>query len=77
LQQLEVAQGQTLKDEESSHERAIEGLSGEELDKAKLDHRTAMQRMNDKFKMEQADVVGRVLRHLADKHKHEVALFDR
>jgi len=77
LQQLEVSQGQKLKDAEASHERAIEGLSGEELDKAKLDHRTAMQRMKDKLKMEQADVEGRVLQQLADKHKHEVALFDR
>jgi len=77
LQQLEVSHGQKLKDAEASHERAVEGLSGDQLEKAKLDHKTAMQRLSDKFKMEQTEVEGRVLHQLADKHKHEVALFER
>jgi aspartate beta-hydroxylase len=77
LQQLEISYSQRIKDAEANHQRAIEGLSGEELDKAKLAHKAALDRLNEKFKLEQTSVEGRALQDVADKHKQEVAMFER
>lgn len=77
LQQLEISYSQKVKDAEVNHQRVIEGLSGEELDRAKAEHKLALQRMGEKFKLEQTSVEGRVLQDVSDKHKIEVALFER
>jgi hypothetical protein len=77
LQHLEISHGQKLKDAEAIFERSIEGLSGQALDKAKNDHQMMVQRMDDKFKLEQTEVEGRVLQQVADKHRQEVAMFER
>jgi len=77
LQQLELSFAQKVKDAEANHQRAIEGLSDEQLHKANSEHKASMQRMHDKFKLEQTSVEGRVLQQIADKNKQEIAMFER
>jgi aspartate beta-hydroxylase len=77
LQQLETSFSQKIKDAEANHQRAIEGLSDAELDKAKIEHKSAMQRLNDRFKLEQTSVEGLALQQISDKHKQEIAMFER
>ena len=77
LQQLELSFAQKVKDAEANNQRAVEGLSDEQLHKANSEHKASMQRMDDKFKLEQTSVEGRVLQQIIDKNKQEIAMFER